>query len=35
MQPGVIKLSDLMAGPHTGRPVAAFDRLDQTPRRSR
>jgi hypothetical protein len=35
MDPGVITPSDLTADPHTGRPVAALDRLDQTPRRSR
>ena len=35
MKLGVITLSDLMADPHTSRPVAAFDRLDGTPKRSR
>jgi alkanesulfonate monooxygenase SsuD/methylene tetrahydromethanopterin reductase-like flavin-dependent oxidoreductase (luciferase family) len=30
MQLGVISLSDLTADPHTGRPVAALDRLDAT-----
>jgi len=30
MELGIISLSDLTAGPHTGRPVAAVDRLDAT-----
>src|SRR3954453_17948138 len=28
MELGIISLSDLTADPHTGRPVAALDRLD-------
>ena len=35
MELGVITLSDLMADPHPGRPVAALDWLNGTPRRSR
>jgi hypothetical protein len=35
MQLGSITLSDLTADPHTGRPVAALDRLDPTPGCSR
>ena len=35
MKLGVITLSDLMADPHTRRPVAALNRLDGTPRRAR
>src|SRR4051794_39053073 len=30
MELGIISLSDLTADPHTGRPVAAVDRLDAT-----
>ena len=30
MELGIISLSDLTADPHTGRPVAALDRLDDT-----
>src|SRR3954465_1582562 len=30
MELGIISLSDLTADPHTGRPVAALDRLDAT-----
>ncbi|WP_037412212.1 LLM class flavin-dependent oxidoreductase [Candidatus Solirubrobacter pratensis] len=30
MELGIISLSDLTADPHTGRPVAAMDRLDDT-----
>ncbi len=30
---GIISLSDLTADPHTGRPVAALDRLAYAPRR--
>ena len=30
MEVGIISLIDLTADPHTGRPVAALDRLDDT-----
>src|SRR3954451_11371734 len=30
MELGIISLSDLTADPHTGRPVSALDRLDDT-----
>jgi len=30
MEVGIISLIDLTADPHTGRPVAALDRLDAT-----